>query len=88
MFFTGLFLGVAVTAALAFSGMFAFVWKGGSFGSGPSAVAADPSDPYAPTDPGQPPAPAILTEEVDNNRDHILGNNEAFTSQVSSFGGV
>ena len=76
MFFTGLFLGVAVTAALAFSGMFAFVWKGGSLAGGPNAAAA-PTVPSAPTDPGEPYPPAVLTTEVDDGRDHILGNKNA-----------
>ena len=77
MFFTGLFLGIALTAAVAFSGMFAFVWKGGSFGSGPNAVAAGGNVPPVPNDPGEAYPPAVLTTEVDNNRDHILGNKNA-----------
>lgn len=77
MFFTGLFLGIALTAALAFSGMFAFVWKGGSFGSGPNAVAANPNVPSVPIDPGADAPPAVLTTDVDAGRDHILGNKNA-----------
>lgn len=77
MFFTGLFLGVAVAAAAGFSGLFAYVWKGGTFASGPTALGAAPTAPTAPTDNANDYPPAVLTQEVDAKRDHILGNKNA-----------
>lgn len=73
MFFTGLFLGIALTAILALVFTFGSLWNGRtpSAGAAPSAYV-----PPTPTAPGQLP-PARPVADVDPNRDHILGPENA-----------
>lgn len=74
MFFSGVFLGIAVTAVLGFGIAFAML-AGGSFPSAPTA-ANNPS-PNAPTQPSQPSAPAAPVAAVDEKTDHIKGAKKA-----------
>ncbi len=71
MFFTGLFLGIALTAMLALVFAFGSLWTGRGLAAGGSPSAYVP-----PTPTGQQPVAPIAAgpvAEVDTNRDHILG---------------
>ncbi len=75
MFFTGLFLGIALTSMLGLVFAFGSIWNGRS----PLAAAApSPAAPTQPTAaPTQPTFQAGPVADVDENRDHILGPKNA-----------
>lgn len=69
MFFTGLFLGIALTAMLALVFAFGSLWTGRGMAAGTAPTAV----PQAPTAVPQAPTNYGPVAEVDTNRDHILG---------------
>jgi protein-disulfide isomerase len=75
MFFTGLFLGIALTAMLALVFAFGSLWTGRGIAAAGSPTAYAPT--AAPT--AQPQAPTNYgpVAEVDTNRDHVLGPTNA-----------
>lgn len=75
MFFSGLFLGIAVSAVIGFGLTFALL-AGGKLPSGGSLAANNPTVPTA-NDPTQPSAPAGPVKPVDEKVDHIKGSKNA-----------
>lgn len=75
MFYSGLFLGVALTMVIGFGVAFGLLASGASFGG--NAVAVNNPTPTLPTDTDQPQAPAGPVKPVDEKTDHIKGAKNA-----------
>jgi len=85
MFFSGLFLGVAVASSLGFGVILGSLWTGKPVG-GQVAVAAGTGE--VPTNPGaveeqQPAPPANPVQPFDEKNDHLLGNKNAKVTLIS-----
>lgn len=88
MFYTGLFLGLAITSSIGFGVVLASLWSGKPIGGGLALAAnVQPSAPSpaannGDTQPSQPSAPVKPVKAVDERSEHILGNKNAKVTLV------